>query len=345
MTDTTQTPDDEFSAAFAELQKPAAAPAPSPAPAAAAAPAAPAEAAASPSAPASKGTDAPAAAAAAPKGDDANPASADSGAATPAASAEASSTTAAQPAGTPPSPTPAPADTPAAQPDYAAQIAALTAQLEELKKAPAPTPAPAAETPKPPPVYTDEEKKIVDDYLKEWPDMARGEALLRRGEYQQLVGYMFEQLRPRLEALEAGYQTSSTRTQYQDIVSLVPDYDAVRDATLAWIDTQPAYLKEAYQRVANEGTAKDVADLITRFKKETNYATPATAPAAAAPAAGGAVTAPAAGTPAAATGGLAPAAAAAAASLRVVKTSRSEPVTAPDPNDFDAAFKEFASAS
>lgn len=344
MSDPTQNTDDEFSAAFAELQKPAA----SSTPAAAAAPAAPAEAAVSPSTPAPAGTDAPAAAAAAPSGEKEND-SAASGAATPAASAEASSTTAAQPAATPESEAPAPTPAPAAQPDYATQIAALTAQLEELKKAPAaeapaPTPAPAQ------PVYTDDEKKIVEDYLKEWPDTARGEALLRRAEYQQLVGFMFEQLRPRLEALEAGYQTSSTRTQYQDIVALVPDYDDVRDKTLAWIDTQPAYLKAAYQQVANEGSAKDVADLITRFKKETNYVAAGGTGGTPAPAAPAAASAPAAGTgaapaPAAPSGGLAPAAAAAAASLRVVKTSRSEPVSAPDPNDFEAAFKEFASAN
>jgi 2-oxoglutarate dehydrogenase E2 component (dihydrolipoamide succinyltransferase) len=216
----------------------------------------------------------------------------------------------------------------------------LQAELAELKRnptaaapAPALTPTPAAATPaaaaSP---FTPEEQAIVDSYVKEWPDMARGEMLLRRAEYGQLVNHIFEQLRPRLEALEQGYETTSTRTQYSDLVKLVPDYDDVRDKTLAWIETQPAYLKAAYQNVANTGSASDVADLITRFKKETGYA----APAAAAPAP---TPTPAAAAPAAAAG-LAPAAAAAAASLKIVKSSRSEPVTTPDPDDFDAAFKE-----
>jgi hypothetical protein len=330
MTDTTQTPEDEFSAAFAELQVPAA----SSTPTAAAAPSAPAEAAVSPSAAAPASAEAPAPAAAVPPGDAGN-ASAGTAAATPAGSAEASTPTAAQPAATPAS---------EAQPDLAAQFAALQAELAELKKnppaaapAPTPTPTPAA----PAPIYDADEQKLVDSYMKEWPDVAKGEALLRRAEYQQLVGFMMEQFRPRIEALEAQTSTVSTRTQYQDLVTLVPDYDAVRDATLAWIDTQPDYLKDAYQQVANTGSAKQVADLIGRFKKETNYVAPASGTPAATPAPAAAAAAPAApATPAAPA--LAPAAAAAAASLRVVKSSRSEPVSQPDPNDFDAAFKEFA---
>lgn len=328
MTDPIKNPDDEFAAAFAELQEPAA----SSTPTAAAAPSAPAEAAVSPSASAPASAEAPAAAAAVPPGEAGNGSGA-SDAATPAASAEAPTSTAAQPAATPAS------EPAAAAPDYAAQIAALQAELAEVRKA---QPAPAATpTEQPKPVYNTDEQAVVDSYIKEWPDVAKGEALLRRAEYGHLVNHIFEQLRPRLEALEAVSSTTSTRTQYQDLVSLVPDYDQVRDATLAWIETQPEYLKNAYQQVANQGSAKDVADLITRFKKETNYAAPAAAPA---PTPAPAAAAAPAATPAPAGGLASPAAAAAVASLKPVRTTRSDPVSQPDPNDFDAAFKEFASA-
>lgn len=224
-------------------------------------------------------------------------------------------------------------------------------ELQRAHEAALKRPAPAAEAPrpaeetKPAPQYNDEENTFLSKYREDWPDVFRGEQLQRRAEYQQLVTYMFEQLRPTLEALQSTSERTSSRSQYQDIKDLVTDYDAVRQPTLNWIDTQPDYLKNAYKQVAESGSAKDVADLITRFKKETGYVGAAPAggstgvvPAgasAAAPASGAA--APAATAPAA---GLAPAAAAAVASLKVVKSSRSEPVTAADPNDFDAAFKE-----
>jgi hypothetical protein len=190
-------------------------------------------------------------------------------------------------------------------------------------------------------VYSPDEQTALTKYQEEWPDVARGEALARRAEYQQLVGYVFETLRPTLAALQESSQSTTSRTQYTDLKRLVDDYDQVREPALAWVATQPSYLKAAYEQVASRGSPEEVADLITRFKKETNYVSAGVAPAAAAPAAVAAGAVPAAlAAPAA---GLAPAAAAAAASLRVVKSSRSEPVSAPDPNDFDGAFAEFAS--
>ncbi len=213
-----------------------------------------------------------------------------------------------------------------------ARIAALEAQIAALKTSAAtpevePIAAPAA------PVYTTDEQATLSKYQTDWPDIAAGEALMRRAEYQQLVGYIFNQVRQQLDPALEFYQKQQGRTQYQDIVEKVSDYDDVRDKTLAWVETQPAYLKKAYQEVANSGSAADVADLITRFKKETGYVqAPATAPAA--------KPIPAASAPVAAA--LPAAAAAAVSSLRVVKSSRSEPAQGADPNDFDAAFEEFA---
>ena len=227
-----------------------------------------------------------------------------------------------------------PAPAPAA-PDVSAEIAGLKAQIEALKTAaPAASPAPADPDPAPAAVYTPEEQASIDAYRAAWPDIQAGEALVRRAEYRELVGYIFEQVRGQLDPALTFYQSQQGRTQYSDIVSLVPDYDAVRDKTLAWVDTQPEYLKKAYQEVANTGSASDVADLINRFKKDTGYAAPAAAavpPAAALPAAAAAP--PAAALPAAA--------AAAVSGLRVVKSGRAEPAAAADPNDFDSAFVEF----
>jgi hypothetical protein len=234
-------------------------------------------------------------------------------------------------------------------PDLAAQLATARAELAEARKAPvapvAPVaPAPVVETPAPPPIYTADEQATLTKYQEDWPDVVKGEALTRRAEYQGLINHVFESLRPTIEALQESAQKNSSRTQYSDLVALVPDYQQVREPTLAWIETQPGFLKKAYQDVAANGSAQDVAHLIERFKKETDYvpASGAGAPGApvvpaAEPAAAAARTVP----PVRAA--LPAAAAAAATSLKVVKSGRTEPTTAPDPNDFDAAFAEFSS--
>jgi hypothetical protein len=241
---------------------------------------------------------------------------------------------------------PAPAAT--EPPDLAAQLAAARAELAEARKAPvAPVevakPAPVVETPAPAPIYTADEQATLTKYQEDWPDVVKGEALTRRAEYQGLINHVFESLRPTIEALQESAQKNSSRTQYSDLVALVPDYQQVREPTLAWIETQPGFLKKAYQDVAANGSAQDVAHLIDRFKKETDYVpasgvgtTGAPVVPAVEPAAAAARTVP----PVRAA--LPAAAAAAATSLKVVKSSRSEPTTVPDPNDFDAAFAEFS---
>lgn len=244
------------------------------------------------------------------------------------------------PEGTPPGEAPVAAsptaEVPAPAIDYAAEVARLNSELEEARKAPpAPAPAPAAAVE--PPVYSADESAAITKYKEDWADVARGEELIRRKEYKELVGYIFDQVKQYTAPMADFVETRSGKDQYTDIVGLVPDYDAVRDSAIAWVNTQPEYLKKAYTDVVANGTAKDVADLITRFKKETNYAAPVKAGATtvAVP-----IPAPVAGMPAAD-----PKKAAAAAGLKLVAGKRSEQSDGPDPNDFAAGFAEFATAT
>ena len=75
---------------------------------------------------------------------------------------------------------------------------------------------------------------------------------MRRAEYKDLVGYIFQQVRAELAPLQDFVSTQAPRTQYSEITKLVPDYDDVRDKTLAWVDSQPDYLKAAYKQVTDE---------------------------------------------------------------------------------------------
>ena len=244
------------------------------------------------------------------------------------------------PAETPPAETP-PAETPPAETPEQIRIRELETALAEAKKTPVAA-APVVDKPvEAPPLYTDDETASIAKYHKDWPDIAQAEALVRRKEYAEVVGHIFNEIQKAYGPVLEYYQTRSGRDQYTDILGLVPDYDAIRDKAVAWAtaDTQPAYLKTAFAKVIESGSADEVADLVARFKKETNYVAPASASPAATPAAtsGGAVVAP--KTPTV----LTEAAKKAAAKLSVVQTSRSVQTEGPDPNDFDAAFAEATS--
>jgi hypothetical protein len=230
----------------------------------------------------------------------------------------------------------------APEPTDAEKLAAALAENERLKAASATTAAlaaaaPAAEPAAEKPIYTAEEQAVVEQYLKEWPEEAAAHALIRKAEYHGLVKHIFAEISKHIQPLTEYMEARSGKDQYSEIVELVPDYPQVRDATIAWVGKQPAYLKTAFTEVIESGSATDVADLISRFKKETNYQAPAAAAAA--------TTAAPAATTETAAGGMpaAPAAAKAAASLQLVSSARSEPAQGEDKNDFAGSFNEFAS--
>lgn len=328
-------------------QTPAAAPAPTPAPAATPAPEAPAaaapevdefaaafaelqDAASAPPTPTPAPTPAP------------SPAPAPAPTPAPAATPAPEGTAAAE--GTP---SPAPAPTPA--PDGFVSKAdfdrILNERLEALRAAPAPAPAPAP-SPAPAPLLTPEDQAALDAYEKDWDQVSRGESLKRRIEYDHLVRHIFKELAPVIDAVNSistnvGKVESSV--QYRDLVEEIPDYNLVREPVIEWVAKQPAYLKAAYEQVTSSGTVEEIADLVDRFRKETGWVAPAGTPAATPVPAATSAAAPAAAapTPAPAPNAALPAAAvAAAASLKPVKTGRTEPAPANDPNDFDGAWAE-----
>ena len=183
--------------------------------------------------------------------------------------------------------------------------------------------------PQPVEFYSPEEKTALATFEKDWPDVAKAMAVRERALAQQLVGYVFQEVANTIRPLFSQVQTVTEQSQVEQIHALVPDYAAVREPVLQWIEQQPTYLKPAYEYVRDHGTAVEVADLIARFKQATGAA-PAPQP----------VISPVAR---AEEPSLPAAARKAVASLAPVGSKRSVVVQGDDPSNFDAAFESFAS--
>ena len=210
---------------------------------------------------------------------------------------------------------------------------------------PKPAPAPAAAPPAPQPQleskpaisqYTIEQQKLVDDYIKEWPDVYTAEQLIRAKEYQALVAHIFAEIGPVFERLQAQTGQMAVQTHMERLEAAVPDYATVAPKVLDWIGKQPAYLKSAYEAVAAKGDIGDVVDLIGRYRASVGEAAPA-------PAAKATLTlVPPAPAPVAAEA----AAAKLARGLAPVAGKRSGVQTdAIQLDDFDGAFKAFSNVS
>lgn len=206
------------------------------------------------------------------------------------------------------------------------RLAALV--KDQRQAAPQEQPQVQQQTQPEPPVYNDDERKFLEDYEKDWPDVAKAEALRRRSEYRELVNYVFTEvakvLRPQIETVQA----ISEMTHLQQLQSQVSDYDDVRDKVISWAEKQPPYLQSAYKHVIEQGTVDEVADLIDRYRRDTGASV---APAAPKPA------------PKKVETELPSATKQAAAALAPVSSKRSAVIAGDDPNDFESAFSSFAS--
>jgi hypothetical protein len=192
-----------------------------------------------------------------------------------------------------------------------------------LKQGATEQPPPKAEEPEPP--FSPEDMAFIDAYVKDFPDVAKAESIIRRGEYKAVASYIFAEVARELQPIVHMVRTLSERTYLGDLQTAVPDYGSVRDKVIEWAQNQPPYLKAAYDHVIKSGTVDEVADLIKRYQKDTGTAAPAAAAAA--------VEKPA--------PELAPAVRKAVAALAPVNSKRSVPVAAA-PADFESAFDQFA---
>lgn len=124
------------------------------------------------------------------------------------------------------------------------------------------------------PDYSPEDIEFLNNYTKEWPDVARAEALIRRSEYTHVVKHIFAEINRVYGPVLGVTDRIETEEHLGQIMDAHSDYEAVYDDVVAWIEKQPSYLKSAYKKVQAEGTAEEVADLVTRWKTETGYVAP-----------------------------------------------------------------------
>jgi hypothetical protein len=181
-------------------------------------------------------------------------------------------------------------------------------------------------------LYSQEEKDFLTGYDKDWADVARGEALKRRAEYDALLKHVFSQVAAFVKPIQETAETLAQRTFTTDVKTAVPDYsDQLRAEVVDWVKSQPTYLQVAYNHVIEEGTVDEVKDLVDRYRTSTGKAAPKPAGAG-----GAAPKTPDKGNE------LSDEAKKAAAALAPVDSKRSGVQAPSDPSNFDDAWKEAA---
>ena len=164
----------------------------------------------------------------------------------------------------PPDNAPAPAKAGVSEDEWAARIDALVRQRQsqpEPQRQPEQPPAPKA-----PPLISEDEQKFLAAYEKDWPDVAKAEAIRRRADLQQVVGYVFQEIAKEFGPVAQTARRLEDRQQIMELRSHVPDYDKIYDPIVNWVASQPPLYRPHLENIVKNGSPDQVVELINTWR-------------------------------------------------------------------------------
>lgn len=232
---------------------------------------------------------------------------------------------------------------PPVEPDLAAQLAAAQAEIKKLTSTPAAVVPPVVPPVEPEPpkeiswyVPSEDEKTLLADYEKGWPEISTAEALRTKQAVYNAVQFVFHEIAkaygPALDRFAGLADAIETELTIGELRRTNQDYDTIRPEVVKWVDTLPSLLKNPFKKALTNGSPEEVTELIAEYRKANPAAAVATPAAATTP------IAPV--VPVAARTELTDAAKKAAVKLAVVNSGRTTQAPAADQNDFEAGWAE-----
>ena len=133
--------------------------------------------------------------------------------------------------------------------------------------------------------YTEDEKKVIESYAKEWDDHDRAWTIREKKlthdltarlshQFTQALGTVLQQIEQGLAPVIQSQVESAEERHFSAIRKAHSDFDAVKPEVQAWIKTQPKYLQPHLQKTYDEGETDDVIELVTNFKTATGRPQP-----------------------------------------------------------------------
>lgn len=164
------------------------------------------------------------------------------------------------------------------QAQHWARVAAeKDAEIARLAAAAAQAPTtPATEETQPP----EEGEVSFGDYSDE--DMKKGVQAVAQSVVAKAVADINAKFEQVLAPIKAQEQTTALEAHFKALTDANPDHNeiAAGKPLQDWIESQPSFVRDHYKAVFERGTTSQVIELVSTFKKQSGYETPApTAPA------------------------------------------------------------------
>jgi len=109
----------------------------------------------------------------------------------------------------------------------------------------------------------------LEAFFKEYPDLESPFRALARKEAEALVDERLQKITPKIESIEQRSQADDTKAHFDAIAEKHPDFSEIVESGKleAWINAQPAFLREGLQRVAQSGSASEVIEMFDSYKR------------------------------------------------------------------------------
>jgi len=185
-------------------------------------------------------------------------------------------------------------------------------ELQRLKESPVKAKAPeSAEEP------SAEEDAVLAQFAEDYPDFVKPLEILSKRKAAQLVEKRMATLEPDIKSMKESSEQATVADHVNKITAAHSDWKDIRDSgkLKTWIDSQPSFLKASLEKVYREGDTQEIIEMFDTYKR-VNGLSPKTN-----------------------TSGDKPKKDAADL-LAVPASGAGIPKGKPDPNDYDAAWKE-----
>lgn len=122
-----------------------------------------------------------------------------------------------------------------------------------------------------------ETSEELEKFWEEFPDLRRPLELLVKQEAARIADERLDKLQPTVKNLSDEVEDQRLARHYAMISEAHGDWEEVRDsgALAKWIEAQPSYLREPLKKVCSSGTAAEIIEMLTSFKRSTGWKQPA----------------------------------------------------------------------
>jgi hypothetical protein len=127
----------------------------------------------------------------------------------------------------------------------------------------------------PNPVLPAETAELLAKFAEDWPETqvaleahTAHATAQTEAKFARLLHSVVRSLYQDIAPIAHSYAQTESNQFRATVLEAHVDYDAVYPKLEPWINKQPAYLQSGMREAYNSGSAQDVIDMVTRFKKE-----------------------------------------------------------------------------